>query len=190
MSKPLPSFDRLPIYRNPQVREFVAQTNLLFPSSITAFCKDRVWGSFVAQLISACKKHAPFSFARSLTCRYPHDSTLPACAVYAGFWPNSHLIPSPRLSYGDNRRKTTTVSASDANIRIPRERRASLRRFAKMIGIDYAHLSNIETGKANPTSTSSQRSLRASIKTSATSSSMRKSDCPFFSFKNPHANQR
>ena len=38
------------------------------------------------------------------------------------------------------------------NIRILREREGiSLRRFAKMIGMDYAHLSNIETGKANPT---------------------------------------
>lgn len=38
------------------------------------------------------------------------------------------------------------------NIRILRtQQNISLRLFAKMVEMDYAYLSNIETGKANPT---------------------------------------
>lgn len=38
------------------------------------------------------------------------------------------------------------------NVRNMREsEHISLRRFAKMVDMDYAYLSNIETGKANPT---------------------------------------
>ena len=38
------------------------------------------------------------------------------------------------------------------NIRILRERQGiALRKFAKMVGMDYAYLSNIENGKVNPT---------------------------------------
>ena len=38
------------------------------------------------------------------------------------------------------------------NIRILRERQGiSLRKFAKMVGMDYAYLSNLETGKVTPT---------------------------------------
>ena len=38
------------------------------------------------------------------------------------------------------------------NIRILRERQGiSLRKFAKMVSMDYAYLSNIENGKVNPT---------------------------------------